>query len=74
MMQEVARVLKPGGRVALVDFIFTDECVADLRKFGVVAKRLREGFLSFWISAILNLGAVKTYHVIGTKSESDRGD
>ena len=74
MMQEVARVLKPGGRVALVDFIFTDECVGDLRKFGVVANRLREGFLSFWISAILNLGAVKTYHVIGTKSESDRGD
>ena len=68
MMREVARVLKPGGRVALVDFIFTDECVGDLRKFGVETDRARDGFVSFWVSAILNFGAVKTYHVVGRKS------
>jgi len=67
MMCEVARVLKPGGRVALVDFIFTDECAEDLRKFGVDTQRKRDGFLSFWVSAILNLGAVRTYHVVGRK-------
>jgi arsenite methyltransferase len=67
MMREIARVLKPDGRVALVDFIFTDECVEDLRRFGVYAERARDGFLSFWISAVLNFGAVKTYHVVGRK-------
>lgn len=68
MMREVARVLKPDGRVALVDFIFTCECVEDLRKFGVEAERTRDGFLSFWFSAIFNFGAVKMYHVEGRKS------
>ena len=60
--------MKPGGRVALVDFIFTDECVEDLRQFGVETERTRDGFFSFWVSAILNLGAVRTYQVVGRKS------
>jgi SAM-dependent methyltransferase len=67
MMREIARVLKPGGHVALVDFIFTEECVASLRNHGVAAERIRDGFLSFWISALLNFGMVKTYHVVGSK-------
>ena len=67
MMREVARVLKPGGRVALIDFIFTDDCIKDLASFGVDADRVRDGFFTFWISAILNFGAVKTYQVLGKK-------
>ena len=59
--------MKAGDRVALVDFIFTDDCFKDLTRFGVDAVLVRDGFLSFWISAILNLGAIKTYHVFGTK-------
>ncbi len=67
MMSEIARVLKRGGRVALADFIFTDECVANLRKSGVQAERARDGSLSFWITAILNFGLVRTYFIIGKK-------
>jgi len=70
MMREVARVLKPGGKVALVDFIFTEDCVTDLAKYGVKSTRIRDGFFSFWISAITNFGAVKTYHVVGKKDST----
>jgi SAM-dependent methyltransferase len=68
MMREVARVLKPGGHIALIDFIFTDDCVKDLTSYGVDVRRQREGLLLFWISLILNFGAVKTYQVFGTKT------
>jgi ubiquinone/menaquinone biosynthesis C-methylase UbiE len=69
MLREMARVLKPNGQVALVDFIFTRECVDVLRKCGVEnARRMREGSISFWFSAILNLGAVRTYRVVGRKN------
>jgi len=68
MMREVARVLKPGGHIALIDFIFTDDCVKDLTSYGIDVRRQREGLLSFWICAILNFGAVKTYQVFGTKT------
>ena len=32
-MREVARLLKSGSRIALADFIFTDDCVKDLAPF-----------------------------------------
>ena len=58
---------KTRRHIAVVDFIFTDDCVSDLAKFGVESQCVRDGFLSFWLSAILNFGAVKTYYVVGKK-------
>jgi ubiquinone/menaquinone biosynthesis C-methylase UbiE len=71
MSQEVVRVLKPGGRLALTDFIFTGECVEELQKNGMSgARRSRIGALSFWSRAILTLGANQLYQVTGTKDSS----
>src|SRR6516165_433179 len=69
MLREMARVLKPRGRLALVDFIFTGECVRVLQGIGVAdAKRARVGsFFSFWLGAVLNFGLVQTYRVTGRK-------
>jgi SAM-dependent methyltransferase len=69
MLQEMVRVLKSGGRLALVDFIFTGECVRVLQEIGIAdAKRARVGsFFSFWSGVVLNFGLVQTYQVTGGK-------
>jgi SAM-dependent methyltransferase len=68
MVREIARVLKPGGYVALRDFIFTDVCVHDLQRLGFEnAKRERVGRLGFWVGMISKFGFFQLYHVTGRK-------
>jgi SAM-dependent methyltransferase len=69
MLREMIRVLKPGGRVELADFKFTDECVQVFQGIGIAdARRARAGsFFSFWLGAALNFGLVRPYQVSGSK-------
>jgi SAM-dependent methyltransferase len=68
MIREVARVLKPGGQVALVDFIFTEQCVSDLIESGLPGAQRRR-MKRFWWTAITSFGTVRLYKVIGAKVE-----
>jgi SAM-dependent methyltransferase len=71
MAGEIARVLRPGGQVALVDFIFTEQCVQDLIESGVPgAARTRMN--RFWITAITSFGMVRLYKVVGNKRAAHR--
>ena len=70
MLRAIVRVLKPGGRLVLSDFIFTRECVAILRESGAGdAARSRNGGVYFWISAFLTLGTFRLYVVTATRDK-----
>jgi SAM-dependent methyltransferase len=69
MLSEIARVLKPGGRVALVDFIFTGEAERALRAQGMrdVRREPATGWIAFGSFALLTLGLGRLYMVTGIK-------
>jgi SAM-dependent methyltransferase len=73
MIAEIVRVLKPGGQVALVDFIFTEQCARDLTDCGL-ANAARVRMNRFWRTAITSFGTVRLYTVIGTKSAVEAGE
>ena len=68
IISEVVRILKPGGHLAVVDFIFTQECVEAFQRAGIAnASRTRLGTLSFWVGAIMSFGSSQNYLITGSK-------
>jgi SAM-dependent methyltransferase len=73
MLHEIVCILKPGGQVALVDFIFTEPCERLFRAQGLQnARRSRIGSrLAFWTNAVLNLGLVRVCAVTGSRNSTN---
>jgi SAM-dependent methyltransferase len=71
MLGEITRALKPGGRVALVDFIFTGEAERALRAQGMrdVRRTPAAGWIAFASFALLTLGLGRLYMVTGVKGD-----
>lgn len=69
MMREMVRVLRPRGRLAMVDFIFTRECVDVLRRLGIDdAGRTRLGGWSPSLARVLMFGTFQIHLVTGSRT------
>ena len=66
--REIARVLKPGGRMALVDIQHTGEYATTFQKCGLVNVKRSASSWSTWLITAFTWGAVQPFRVTATKA------